>query len=170
MSDVTPNSAAPMRVAKSSCDSYTQSAGGGTRGNVSMSGCTGMERSTRRRVTGASLSFSMSTTPVAPFTRMRSPVLMRRVASDVPDDGRQAELARDDGGVRGHAAGVGDEPRDAREEHDPRRVRHAADEDLAVLDLVELVERLDDARAPLGDARRGRQADDLVGRAGCARG
>src|SRR3954447_14520968 len=39
-----------MRVAKSSCDSYTHRAGGGTRGKVSISACTGIERSTSRRV------------------------------------------------------------------------------------------------------------------------
>jgi hypothetical protein len=42
-----------MRVAKSSWLSYTVMAGGGTRGNVSMSMCTGIERSTIL-VTGSS--------------------------------------------------------------------------------------------------------------------
>ena len=45
----TPYSVVPMRSANSSCVSLTHSAGGGTRGKVSMSGWTGMERSTMRR-------------------------------------------------------------------------------------------------------------------------
>ena len=79
-----------------------------------------------------------------------------------PDDGRDPELARDDGGMRRHAAGVRDEPGDLREQHDPRRIRHLADEDLALLYLVELVERGDAARDALDDAGRGAEPVHLV--------
>ena len=47
---------------------------------------------------------------------------------------------------------------DLREQHDPRRVRHLADEDVAVADGVELVDRQHDARDPLGHARASRQS------------
>ena len=71
------------------------------------------------------------------------------------------ELARQHGRMRRRAARVGHEPGDLREQHDPRRVRHLADEDVALADLVELVDGLDDARDPLDDAGRpGDPGDD----------
>ena len=86
---------------------------------------------------------------------------MRWVAFDVPTTAGSANSRATTAGCAGHAAGVGDEAADLREEHDPGRVRHAADEDVARLHLVELLERLDDARGPLDDAGRGGEADDL---------
>ena len=50
------------------------------------------------------------------------------------------------------AAGVGDQPGDLREQDDPGRVRHLADEDVALAHLVELVDRAHDARDALEDA------------------
>jgi len=85
-----------------------------------------------------------------------------RSTSRVTDDGGDPELARDDGGMRRHAAGVRHEPRDLREQDDPRRVRHLADEDLALLHLVELVERGDAARDALDHPGRGAEAVHLV--------
>src|SRR5688572_13020579 len=56
--------------------------------------------------------------------------------------------------MRGGAAGVGNEPGDLREQDDPGRVRHLADEDVAVTDLVEFVNRPYDPGDPLDHARR----------------
>src|SRR5690348_12371250 len=64
------------------------------------------------------------------------------------DDGRDAELARHDRRMRNRAARLGDEAGDLREEHDPGRVRHPAHEDLALLHLVELVQRGHEAGRP----------------------
>ena len=50
--------------------------------------------------------------------------------------------------MRGRAARVGDEAADLGEQHDPGRVGHLADEDVAVADLVELVDRPHDAGQP----------------------
>src|SRR2546425_7412158 len=78
-----------MRSANSLQVSYMSIVGGSTRGKVIISRCTGMDRSTRHVIVH-SLSYCdyvqerISTTPVEPFTRIRSPVLMRSVALDVP--------------------------------------------------------------------------------------
>src|ERR671911_430171 len=101
-----PYALVPIRSANSSCVSLTSSIGGGTRGKVIISGCTGIERST-----------------------IRLPVLRRSFPR----------------------ASVG-------------RVRHAADEDVARLDLVELLERRDVARGTLDHAGRRGQALDLARR------
>ena len=83
---------------------------------------------------------------------------VRRVGR--PDDGGDAELPGEDRRMRRRPAGVGHEPGDLGEQHDPRRVRHLADEDVPVADLVELVDRADDARRPLDHPRRRRDALD----------
>ena len=62
--------------------------------------------------------------------------------------------------MRGRAAGVGDEPGDLGEQHHPRRVGHLADEDVAVADLVELVDRSDDPGGAFEDAGRRPEAGD----------
>ena len=84
------------------------------------------------------------------------------VATGRPDHGRDPELARQDGRVRGRPAGVGDEPGDLGEQDDPGRVGHLADQDVAVADVVEVVDRADDPRDPLDDPRRARDAADRV--------
>src|SRR5438445_5305242 len=76
------------------------------------------------------------------------------------------ELPRDDRGMRRNAAGVGHKPTDLREQDDPGRVRHLAHENLALLDLVEVVNGRDDTRGALGDTGRGGEPDDLVDRRG----
>ena len=80
-----------------------------------------------------------------------------------PDHGRDAELAGEHGRMRGRPAGVRDESGDLGEQDDPGRVRHLADEDVAVAHLVELVDRAHDA----GDAldrpgRRPEAGDDAL--------
>src|SRR5207244_2742688 len=77
-----------------------------------------------------------------------------------PDDCRDPELAGEDGRVRRRSAGVGHEPGDLREEDDPCRVRHLADEDVAVLDLAELIDREHDPGGPLQDPGRTRDPGD----------
>ena len=59
---------------------------------------------------------------------------------EVTDDGGNPKLTRDDRRVRHRAARLGDQAADLGEEHDPRRVRHPAHEDVALADLVELIE------------------------------
>ena len=138
---------------------------------VAPSPCSARSASASSSVVGASQprQDSSSTTPVEPFTRIRSPGLDALAGVAGPDDRRDAELARDDGRVRHGAAGLRHEPGDLREQHDPRRVRHPADEDVALLDLVELVERGHVARRPLDHAGRRGQALDLAGRRRLAR-
>src|SRR3954467_8841141 len=176
----TPCAFVPMRSANSSVASLTSSIGGGTRGKVIMSGCTGIERSTIRFTV---LPRSSPGRPPLAFAR-RSPEHLddagRAVDADAvagldalagvagAHDGRDAELARDDGRVRDRAAGLRDETLDLGEEHDPGRVRHAADEDVALLDLVELLERRHVACGSLDHAGRRRQALDLARRGGLA--
>src|SRR5690606_437078 len=52
------------------------------------------------------------------------------------DHGRDAQLARDDGGVAGAAAAVGDDGRGQLHHGFPVGVRHVGDEDVAGADLV----------------------------------
>ena len=70
------------------------------------------------------------------------------------DHGRDTEFARQHGRMRGQAAGVGDQPGDLGEQHDPGRVGHLADQDVALADLVELVDGADHPGDALDDARR----------------
>ena len=111
----------------------------------------------------------ISTTPVEPFTRIRSPVLMRSPAFVVPTTAGMPNSRATTAGVRDGAARLGHEPRDLGEEDDPRGVGHPAHEDVALLDLVELVERGDVARRALDHAGRRREALDLAGRRRLAR-
>src|SRR3954452_15593400 len=53
---------------------------------------------------------------------------LRRVLR--PNDGRNAEFAREHGRMRRQAAGVGNEAGDLREQRDPGRIGHVADEDV----------------------------------------
>src|SRR5438445_6288651 len=69
------------------------------------------------------------------------------------DHGRDTELAREDGRMRGRPARVCHEPGDLGEEHNPRRVRHLADEDVPFLDLVELVDGPNHPSRTLENAR-----------------
>ena len=83
---------------------------------------------------------------------------IRWVATDVPMTAGIPNSRGEDGRMRGRPAGVGDEPGDLREEHDPGRVGHLADEDVAVADVVELVDGADDPGDALDDAGRRRRA------------
>ena len=75
----------------------------------------------------------ISTTPVAPLTRIRSPVLIRSPALVVPTTAGIPNSRATTAGCDDRAAGLGDQPGDLREQHDPRRVGHPAHEDLALL-------------------------------------
>ena len=100
--------------------------------------------------------------PVEPLTRTRSPVLIRSVASDVPTTAGMPNSRDTTAGWAATPPASVTSPRDLREQHDPGRVRHPADEDLAVAHLVELVERRHEPGDPLDDARRRRQPVQLV--------
>ncbi len=78
---------------------------------------------------------------------------LRRVAG--AHDRRQAELAADDGGVRGAAAVVGDDRRGPLHDRHPVRVGHLGDQNGAVDEAVDLARAVDEADA----ARRDRVAD-----------
>ena len=107
----------------------------------------------------------ISTRPVVPSTRTRSPVTIRWVATDVPMTAGIPNSRARTAGCEVGAAGVGDEPGDLREQDDPGRVRHLADEDVAVADVVELVDRADDPGDALDDAgRRAEPGDHAAGR------
>ena len=62
----------------------------------------------------------------------------------------------------GQAAGVRDQARDLGEQHDPRRIGHVADQDVAGADVVELVLAQHDPGRALDDARRAGNALELV--------
>ena len=100
----------------------------------------------------AASSRRISTLPAVPSTLMRSPVAIRWVATDVPMTAGMPNSRDEHGRMRGRAAGVGHEAGDLREQHDPGRIRHLADEDVAVTDLVELVDGAHDAGDPLDHA------------------
>ena len=100
----------------------------------------------------------ISTTPVVPLMRIRSPFLICSVATDVPTTAGMPNSRDEDGRVRHRPARVGHEADDLGEEDDPGRVRHLADEDVARPDVVELVLAEDDAGDALDDARRGADA------------
>ena len=110
---------------------------------------------------GAATLTRISTTPVLPSTRIRSPVLMRVRADRGADDRRDAVLAGEDGRVRHGPAGVGHDRDDLAVQDLPGRVGHLADEDLARPEAVELGLGHDDARHALDDARRAGDAADL---------
>ena len=81
-----------------------------------------------------------------PSTVMVWPVLIDGGAGDRADDGGHAELAGDDRAVRQHAADIGDDGAGDREQRHPRRQRHLAHHDLALLERVlSLRERAHDA-------------------------
>ena len=73
------------------------------------------------------------------------------VASWVPTTAGMPNSRLSDGRVRGQPAGIGDEAGDLGEQHDPRRVGHVADEDVAGANVVELVLAQHDARHALDD-------------------
>ena len=85
---------------------------------------------------------------------------IRWVATDVPMTAGMPNSRARTAGCEVVPPGVGDEPGDLREEDDPGRVRHLADEDVAVADLVELVDRADDPGDALDDAGRRPEARD----------
>ena len=87
---------------------------------------------------------------------MRSPVLIRAVASEVPTTAGMPNSRDDDGRMRRDPARVGDEPGDLREEHDPGRDSSSGRRGSRPPHLVELVERRDEPGDALGDARRRR--------------
>ncbi len=64
------------------------------------------------------------------------------------DDGRQAQLAADDGGVAGPAAAIGDDGRRLLHRRFPVGIGLVGDEDLAVAELVQVLHALD-RRAPV---------------------
>ena len=99
-------------------------------------------------------------TPADPSTRIRSPVAIRCVASDVPMTAGMPNSRASTAGCERRAAGVRDEAGDLGEQHDPGRVGHLAHEDVAVGDLVELVDGPDDPRDALDHARRPGDAGD----------
>ena len=75
------------------------------------------------------------------------------------DDAGDAELAGDDRGVAGHAAGVGDDRRRAAHQRHPVGRGHVGDEDLAVVQLVGVRQRAEITRtAPLAAPGRGAEA------------
>ena len=66
-----------------------------------------------------------------------------------PDDGRQAQLAADDGGVAGAAAAIGDDRGGLLHGRLPVGIGLVGDEDLAVAELMQVLHPLDHAhRAP----------------------
>ena len=91
-------------------------------------------------------------------TRMPGPQAGGGVAA--ADDGGNAVLARDDRCMGRGAADVGDDRRRAREQRRPRRRGERRDEDLARLQLVEVVPATDDADEPGHAAGRCRDAAD----------
>src|SRR5450759_4520512 len=80
-----------------------------------------------------------------------------------PDDGRDAELAGEDGRVGHGPARVVHDAYDLCEYYDPGRVLHLADEDVSRPDIIELVLAEDDPRDALDDARRAAEPVDLAG-------
>src|SRR5207244_4242462 len=89
------------------------------------------------------------------------PVDLERLAVDEgrERDGRahhrgNAELARDDCGMRQRAADLGDDRGRAREQRDPRHVRRLAHEDVAVPELREVLEVAHQACRPACDTGR----------------
>ena len=78
------------------------------------------------------------------------PDLLRRVAA--ADDGGDAEFARDDRGMAGAAATVGDDRRRALHHRLPVRVGHVGDEHVAGLDARHLANVADDACRAGADA------------------
>ncbi len=85
--------------------------------------------------------------------------LLRRVAA--ADDRGDAEFARDDRGMAGAAAAVGDDRRGALHHRLPVRVGHVGDQHVAGLDARHLADVADDARRAgadaLADAAAGRE-------------
>ncbi len=75
-------------------------------------------------------------------------------------DGRHSELARDDRGVAGHAPAIGDHRRRPAHGGHPVRAGHGRHEDLAGLQAVALVGRLQHPHDTGRPARRGGQALD----------
>ncbi len=73
----------------------------------------------------------------------------RRIAA--AHDGRNAELARDDRGVAGAPAAVGDDGRRALHHRLPIRVGHVGDQNITRLDAVHFGGRLDEAHVALPD-------------------
>ena len=63
--------------------------------------------------------------------------------------------------MRGEATGVGHQTGHLGEEHDPGRIRHLADDDVALADLVELIGGENDACHSFHDARRSRHSSHL---------
>src|SRR5690606_8102508 len=86
---------------------------------------------------------------------------LRRLAG--PDYRRQVVLARDDGHVAHRSADVADRRADALEDRAPGRVGDLADEDVALLDAADLVDRLHHPRRAFDHARARREAFQLVG-------
>jgi len=76
-----------------------------------------------------------------------------------PDNGGDAQFARDDGGVAGHAALIGDDARGPLHRGHHVGHRHLGDDDVALADLVEVVELDDD---PRGTADRPRTRAEPV--------
>ena len=66
------------------------------------------------------------------------------------DHRRDAELARDDGAVRQHAAALDDQPGDEREDRPPSRVGLSRDEDVARNEPLGVGDVIEDRRARLG--------------------
>ena len=56
--------------------------------------------------------------------------------------------------MRCRPAGIGDQPGDLGEQDDPGGIRHLADKDVAVADIVELVDRAHDPGDTLDNAGR----------------
>src|SRR5207248_5816813 len=63
--------------------------------------------------------------------------------------------------MRGEATGVGHQTGHLGEEHDPGRIRHLADDDVALADLIELIGGENDACYSFHDARRSRHSSHL---------
>ena len=100
--------------------------------------------------------------PRPPSTRMRWPSLIREVAVPVPTTAGSPYSRATIAAWLIEPPMSDTAPRDLLEDRRPGRVGDLADEDVALLQARDLLDRLHDARRAFDDAARGGEAADLV--------